>query len=67
MDDPRIEKLIRARYEMHYEAYRKEPCPYWVGPSARFRAQCEDELEAWLPVLERMGFIEPLASADRPA
>jgi hypothetical protein len=69
MTDPRIETLTRARLEVEYEWLHKRPCPDYVGFNARERAECERELQAWLPAFERAGWSDansgPLIDADR--
>lgn len=70
MTDPRTESLTRARLEVDYEWFHKQPCPDYVAFSARERAECERELTAWIPAFERAGWSDansgdPLIDADR--
>lgn len=57
MNDPRIDHLIRARFEAAYERLHKEPCPRWVRPSDRRQAEWEEQLQAWIPLLEATGYM----------
>lgn len=63
--DPRIARLVRARYEVDYEAWHKRPCPRWSGPPKKDQAAMEREAELWLPAFERASLM-PREGDDQP-